>query len=58
MGVAHENLSSAKWIRVGVKVEIELQDTPEKYLPKPGDWQRFKKSRDQEKNIFRKFASK
>ena len=46
-GVTHENLSSAEWIRVGVKIEIELQDTPEKDLPKPGDWERFKNSKDQ-----------
>ena len=46
-GVTHGNLSSAEWIRVGVKIEIELQDTPEKDLPKPGDWERFKHSKDQ-----------
>ena len=46
-GVTHENLSSAEWIRVGVKIEIELQDTPDKDLPRPGDGERFKKSKDQ-----------
>ena len=32
---------------MGVKIEIELQDTPEKDLPRPGDGERFKKSKDQ-----------
>ena len=51
-------MSSAEWIRVGVKIEIELQDTPEKDLPKTRGYGMFEKNGVSEKNISRKFDYK